>query len=924
MKTIAALLITGSLLILLTGCTAHKHNKAGDAAASTGDMRGALFHYEQAMVHKESLARSERFMVKLATAESRVAYDDALKLRASGDYEQAIDKLRFSIDRDPAYQAPLELLPAVLVQASDVRYVRAVQAADSGDLGKARVHLDRSLEQDPRNEQSEFALASLSPQRLDETVPGMIAYRQGMSLSAERRWPEAEVQLNKAVTQAPGLLSARSSLHDARLQLTRSRQFTKEGAAHVEDRSMGPAMNVLTLAIDIWPFNEDAKSLYTRAKKERDNANEKLAAASNLAGKRQWEEAIAVTQSGLTIDRSHAGLQKALEQFSGLAAVDYAEQGQSLLTKKQLLEAQRKFTRAIKLDKGLKPALYGLRDADNKLAQARRLMSLGQGHIDMLQMADAIEILSQSLEVWPFNEKGKALLAHATAQQDRAGVQTAASINSAKAGAWDDAIKSANEAMTIDASYDGLAALREGLALRAAADYTEQADKHLKAKALDDAQADYAKALTYVARHEPALSGIASVYQTKGDTMEAKGLLGAALLYYSVGESYQPKHAVGKDLKLMAATVRARIGMGLTVATDPGNGGAVGPDQIGDALIGGLGPYRSSGLSIGGKAAPYQLNVIIGEAKIAERRIASVARTHHYTTSELRHNDEYDRVLRRLNHEETLYRNCKTEHDHLARERDQAHRHAKSKHPGPAPRKPTPPPSKKSIGPKEDVTRQQQEQYKRDQQRYQRELRDYNRRQNAYKSAHAHVTRLDSKCSSLSRALSKQDRVVRDWRRTLSRTPHEIRVRVDRTWPYTIETHEKTGRLAVTSELIDTATGKVIDRVDHSAQFTAKDDLRLNANTDVGLRRDRLSLPSDTSVRKSLTRDLADAASPWAVEIAVQHRLNQIYEQATALLKANKPDQALEARVDAALLLQLVDRAGSAKQIDELAKVHAK
>ena len=111
MKTIATLLITASLAVVLTGCTAYRHNKAGDAAASTGDMRSAVYHYERALVHKEKYTRDTDFLTKLATARSRVAYDDAAQLRAEGRYEPALDQLRESIRQDTAYAEPAALLP---------------------------------------------------------------------------------------------------------------------------------------------------------------------------------------------------------------------------------------------------------------------------------------------------------------------------------------------------------------------------------------------------------------------------------------------------------------------------------------------------------------------------------------------------------------------------------------------------------------------------------------------------------------------------------------------------------------------------------------------------------------------------------------------------------------------------------------------
>lgn len=922
-----ARLAIACLLIVLVGCTAHRHMKAGDAAVAGGDMHAAVRAYALAIEHDPSLSRDRAFMRKYASAEARVAYQEAVRLRGLGAYEPAAQQLRVSIERDPSYDKPVALLRSVLIEASAARYVRAVESADEGDVDAARRHLELALQQNPDNERAASALASLTPGKLPAQTPGLNAYLQGMQHSAAKRWPEAERHLNQAVIDGPGLLSARIALFETRRELAGSQRLTAEADDLINERSIGPALDRLRLALEVWPFNEQATQRRAEALRLRAQADAKLAEATELAGKRRWEQAIARVEAALSLDHSHAGARKALTRFKEAGASDYVEQGEGLLQQGRLLEAERSFGRATELDRGLAAASAGLGETRMRLAKARGLMQAGAGHIAVLQMSGAIASLNQSLEIWPFNDEAQALLQQAEAQQAQARERFAASARLAERQAWDPAIALADEALALDRSYDGLAAHRKQLPQRAAADYTQRADESLAKNQLDDARADYHKALSYVARYSPALSGLASAYHASGKAHEAKERYGAALLDYTLGRSYQPEHAVGKSWELARQLVRNRVGMGLAVEVDPGPGGAVGPDQLGRSLTGVLNRYTGKGLEVGGAASPYTLRVTIGQAQISTRLIGSVNRTHDYTIPEQRHNPAYDHAHDQLQHALSALTTCRNSYEHAAREHDHAERRAERLNPGPAPRKPRgskpTPPRTKGINTDDAEYQRQLARYEREQQQYRDALADYQRKARAYKRAKAEASSLGSRCNDLHNTLSRHEREVNHCRRRLSNTPKLVWVDIPHTWHYTVQTHEKRGDLAVSSQLIDNATGKVVDRAGHHADSNDRDTLRLNANPDIGVRRDQLSLPSDHEVRGALSADLADDASPWAVQAAVKHRLDGIYRLIGKLEQAQDPAGALEARVDAVVLTGVVDPEGSSKRLADLASRQA-
>lgn len=714
MKPIAALLITGSLLVLLTGCTAYKHNKAGDAAAQTGDMRSAVYHYEQALANKERYARDADFLTKLAVARSRVAYGEAQTLRTQGRYEPAIEQLRESMRQDPGYAQPGALLPIVLKEAAHWRYTQAVNAADHGDLDAARQHLVRSMQHDMTDDAAAYAMASLSPGRLDEATPGLAAYRAGLAQSAERRWTLAEQTLIKSVGANSGLLPARAALHESRAQLAEARRLQRDGQSLIDQLTMGPAIKSLNRSLEVWPYNAQASELLTKAKAQQALANEQFVQATQAAGQSKWDDAIARADNGLAIDRSHAGLGE----------------------------------------------------------------------------------------------------------------------------------------------------LRSALPRRAAADHTRRGDAHRDKGELDQAHRSYSRALSYRGTHRDARVGMAGVYAAWGESHEQAGRLGAALLHFAKGQSYTRDKTLDEGVVRTGAALRDRLGVGLSVSADEQGRGAIDPRQLRDALVGTLQSKQSHGLAIQGQGMPYELRLTIRKATIDERLTNTSRRTHRYTTQELHHNPEYNRVARQYDRECAVLR------------------------------------------------------------RYEADLSSYRCR--GHRDGGACDCFNSGRYSHLKSQVNRQRRIVNNAKRELDCTPRQIRVTLHHEWNYTVETYTKAGELSVITELVDTASGKAVKRFTHQASFAQSDDRTLNSNPSVGVRHDDLRLASDDTVRGALTDELASAAGPWATHALIDHQLAQVNATVDAFEEAGKTAEALEARVDRAVLLGIVDRKASAQSINKLTDGYTK
>lgn len=909
MKQLTARLVLGIALLALAACTAQRHLNAGDEAAAVGDMQGALYHYQRAMSHDESLSESKSFSSKLAIAEARVAYDQAVKLRRQGNYEQAIEKLKAAATHDPSYQAPIDLLIRVQSEAANVRYVNAVRSADAGDLKQARINLDVALSYKPDHAEAAFAKASLAVDQLPKQTPGLDVYQRGVGLSAEHRWPEAMQAYNQAIGLSPGLLPARASLHEAGRQHTRALRLTEQADGLLTEKQVGPAIDTYEQSLAVWPFNENAINGLAQANRLQGMADRQLAESEAEKAKGRWEQAIAAADKGLSIDRSHAGLIAHRREIGEQAAADYARVGVEQLEQGKLDEAEASFARSVELDRSLRQAANGLQQTRAQRGEALSLADKGEAHLKTRQMTGAIELLSRSLALWPFNGDASALLEEAKTQQAEADKRYALAKASVEEGSWDEAMSKVEAGLAMDRSHSGLIALQQAVPKRAATHFAQQGDAELAADRYDQAQVFYVTALSYVDDDDKALVGMADVYQERGEALEKKGLIGGALLHYAVGRAYQPEHAVSESLERATYAVRSRVGMGLGLSVTQARRGAIRNDDLAKALTDQLRPYRLDGLGVGGRNEPYTLKLSIDQAVIDTRRVRSANYTHPYNVTELRHNDAYDDLVACIQREDAAYHKVEAEYDHWMHKLEDARRHYKSIGKPTAPGKPQG--GKRGAG--EDAAQQQ---------RYEHELAAYQKQLKAYRRAKAAADEIRRKCERLKDLMSRHDRALIDYKHKLSRTPHKVEVVCEHQWPYAVETHERYGKFVITSTLIDNATGRAVERTTHQAQFAVQDDAVLQPNPEIGLACDTLEFPSDASISSQLKDELVQAAAPWAVNLAVQHALGLKNKKIDQLRKAGDHEGALEAEVDSAVLLNIVDSDASSELLNTLAEQH--
>ena len=355
---LAALLL--AVVVLASGCTAQNHLRRADAAVQAGDIRAALHHYEQALSHKQSLAQDEDFLTRLAGAQARVAYEDGRALRVQGRLEAAAQKLREALSYDPAFAPPQELLPIVNGQVARERYGRAIASADRAALDAAGEHLRVAQAHDPGNLAVIEALASLRPQTLPASTPGLAAFRRGLALSGERRWDAALGAQREAVTLNPNLLPARAQVAQALEQLAESRRLSDRGAARIRESRISASVPFLEDALAVWPYNEPARSSLAHARGVLTQAEAKLAEAVDAAQAADWDTAIAAADAGILMDKSHPRLRELEPQLSTRAAADYTRRAAGHLEVGDLPGARDDYRKALDYRHPYGPAQHGL------------------------------------------------------------------------------------------------------------------------------------------------------------------------------------------------------------------------------------------------------------------------------------------------------------------------------------------------------------------------------------------------------------------------------------------------------------------------------------------------------------------------------------------------------------------------------------
>lgn len=205
---------------------------------------------------------------------------------------------------------------------------------------------------------------------------------------------------------------------------------------------------------------------------------------------------------------------------------------------------------------------------------------------------------------------------------------------------------------------------------------------------------------------------------------------------------------------------------------------------------------------------------------------------------------------------------------------------------------------------------------------YQQLSRQYQRR--VGHSHRQHDPHHDHHAQHLYNDICEHERIVNQLHHQLRNTPRQIQVDVPYDYEFIVESHRMTGQLVTRTELIDNATGDVIDSFDSRTGFEATDDTIRNPRPEIGLSPDPLELPERGRVETDLSQQIAAEISGRTISAMIQHRIGQFREQSTALREAGDADAALEIDVQAAVLLGMIDQKGMNQMLDRLGQQYTR
>ncbi|MEM9414310.1 MAG: hypothetical protein AAGA29_02375 [Planctomycetota bacterium] len=537
------------------------------------------------------------------------------------------------------------------------------------------------------------------------------------------------------------------------------------------------------------------------------------------------------------------------------------ESGLALAGERRWDAAAGVYRESIGLNRNMLPARAALAEATAQLAESRRLSDSGSARIRESRISAAIPLLENALAVWPFNEPAQASLTQARTVLAEADAKFSEAVTAGEASDWDAAIAAADAGLVLDKSHARLRELRPQLSVRAATDHTERGAAHADAGELEAARDAYLRALSYKHPHRPAQRGLASVYHTWGQAHERAGRVGAALLHYNRGQQYMATREIAEGRSRSFAGIYNGLGMTLAVAVDDTPRGlAVSGDRMGRALAQRAERAAPVGLSLVNEQPRFVIETEVAEARITQQCVSSRTRTHTYCIDEPRTNPEYTRLVDCLH-------------------------------------------------------------------QYQNELdrleRDYHR-QVCHDHGHHHdaACHVCSSLSRIARRIEDKQRQISRTTRQLRNTPATIMVPIEHHYRYTVETHAKTGSLTIESRLMDTATGEVVETFTDEASFEDTDTTIPNARPEIGLRRDGLSLPDDSTVAGSLAHDAAQRVTRRAIEAAVMYELDRVRAVGAQQLEDGELEAALETEVAAAVLLGMVDDGASANVLRRLGEAN--
>jgi tetratricopeptide (TPR) repeat protein len=358
---IALLFLIGTVL---TGCTAKKLIKRGDASMLANRPAEAARYYREALEHDSDLVEKADFVAKFKRARSQAAYKEGKSLANQGLWEQAAVKFSESLEIDPEFAQAERSLAKAKKEASKQCHKRALEYADQGKLNQAIIELKRALEFDPDNLDAKNAIDSVSSARKDRQNKTQILYDSALALQGQKKWMRSSEALRAVVRLNPNHLPSRTNLHRSDEVLRQARAKYHAGSRLANEGRLDEAIAALKESLDIWPYFDEASGALARTQARRDESERLYTDAARLAKQRRWDDAIRQADAALKIYPFHRPAGDVRVESKRSAAAEHCEAGNRLLTGNNLAEAEKEFQRSLGYVPFMVPAREGLARAD--------------------------------------------------------------------------------------------------------------------------------------------------------------------------------------------------------------------------------------------------------------------------------------------------------------------------------------------------------------------------------------------------------------------------------------------------------------------------------------------------------------------------------------------------------------------------------
>ena len=728
----------------------------------------------------------------------------------------------------------------------------------AGDGAQAANYYRRALEEDSGLAGKEKFRRGFTQART------LAAYDKGVSLSDKGDWEKAMGKFAEALDLDPNFAKASAALANARRQASKARHA--QAIKYADEGQLDRAVAELRRALQLDPDNFDAKE-----------------ALDSVTRKRQQERA-----------RAEAAYVESL----------------ALIEPKRWGQAESAFGEVLAADPNHLPARAKLHQAQEQLGKAKALFIMGSSLLRAKSLDKSIEVLENVVEIWPHHPEVDGHLAQARNLRRRAQELYVAAAKLAGQSRWDETVATARSALAIFPGHPKAKALHASACANAAEAHWRSGEAQFAKANLAAAEAEYLRCFDFMPRYTQARQGLARLYTQRGAEAEKAQQWGSALLWHMESVEQYPSTERRRQVKAMRSRVHARAAF--AVGVNVGGAPHVAPHvaAVSKSLLASLSRKKPGFLTITGakpKAAPaYTAQLRMTELHVSTAMTSSEDRIHRYSIERDVPNPEIPRLQGLLaSAEGTLdrlradfNRRCATcggsgrvqctsceGRGHRRRDRDSSGERRR-----------------RGDG---DGKRRERDGKRR---------RSDDERPERVKCRHCDGSgrRTCGRCRGSGRATSvSQNDIARQRRRVvgvrgqLAGAPAFVTQSFPAQWPYTVEYFTKTGRLTA-SFSVTPAGGQPGEPAIIRDSRTHRDSVVRNANPDIGLATDPLSLPTDWSVRADLIANVAAQAAQRTIATVLTARRGKLLAGAKSLADRGDAAAARETAVDAALVVEPV------------------